>query len=169
MRSICTTKKKGGQCKFNGNGATNLVRTISSISFTQLATFGRRHHSPPYSILCASLRGRHPNVTFPWDSQVGVPKLRLLLSQNFGHSYIFEIKFVLRMRNKYFIAFKKDLSKGVQHALIGPHLTLAFKGFVVGSQIPNLTLAFSFDHNSCKSGLNEQCEGTLSIYFSRPF
>jgi hypothetical protein len=30
-------------------------------------------------------------------------------------------------------------------------------------------MAPSFDHNSCKSSLNEQCKGILSIYASRPF
>jgi len=59
---------------------------------------------------------------------------------------------------------QKDLSKGLKHALIGPHLTPTFKGFVVKNQIPNLTLAPSFDHNSRKSSLNEQWEGTWSIY-----
>jgi hypothetical protein len=48
-------------------------------------------------------------------------------------------------------------------------LTLTFKGFLVGNQIFNLILTLSFDHNSCKSHLNEQWEGTLSIYASRPF
>jgi len=42
---------------------------------------GRRHHSPPYSIFYAFPWGLHPNVTFPWDSHVGVPKLGFLLSQ----------------------------------------------------------------------------------------
>jgi hypothetical protein len=42
-----------------------------------------------------------------------------------------------------------------------------FKGFVVG--IFNLIPALSFDHNLCKSGLNEQCKGTLNICVSRPF
>jgi hypothetical protein len=59
----------------NGNGATDLIRTISNISFTQLVTFGRRYHSLPYSIFCASPWGLHSNVTFPEDSQVGVPKM----------------------------------------------------------------------------------------------
>jgi len=44
-----------------------------------------------------------------------------------------------------------------------------FQGFVVESQIPNLTIALFKNHNSCKSCLNEQCEGTLSICASRPF
>jgi hypothetical protein len=40
-------------------------------------------------------------------------------------------------------------------------LTLALKGFVIESQIPNLTHAL-FYHNSCKLDLNEQCKGTLT-------
>jgi hypothetical protein len=64
---------------------------------------------------------------------------------------------------------QKDLSNNIYHAPIEPHLTLAFKGFVVGSQIFNLILTPSFDHNSCKLGLNEQFEGILSIYVSKPF
>jgi hypothetical protein len=34
---------------------------------------------------------------------------------------------------------QKDLSNNVFHAQIGVHLTFALKGFVVGSQISNLT------------------------------
>jgi hypothetical protein len=54
----------------------------------------------------------------------------------------------------------KYLSNGVWHSPIGVHLTPTFKRFVVESQIPNLILAPSFDHNSCKSALNEQCKST---------
>jgi hypothetical protein len=67
----------------------------------------------PISILCASPWGLHPNVTFPWDSQVGVPKLGLLLSQNFGCSYLSQIKFILKIRGQYFIALKRYISNGV--------------------------------------------------------
>jgi hypothetical protein len=35
------------------------------------------------------------------------PKLGILLSQNFGHSYLSQIKFVLKMRGQYLIALKK--------------------------------------------------------------
>jgi hypothetical protein len=40
---------------------------------------------------------------------------------------------------------QKDLSYGVLHAPIRDHLTPALRGFMVGSQIPNLTFTFSFD------------------------
>jgi len=88
MKSTCTTRKKGDWCKSNANGVVNLVRTNLSTSFTWLATFKRKHHSPSYNILCDFLWGLHLNNIFSHDSQVGVPKLRLLLSQNFGRSYL---------------------------------------------------------------------------------
>jgi hypothetical protein len=66
-------------------------------------------------------------------------------------------------------SLQKYLSNDVWHASIKPHLTLAFKEFVVKNQNFNLTHALSFYHYSYKSGLNEQYEGTLSTYTSRPF
>jgi hypothetical protein len=81
-------------------------RDNSSTNFTQLATFGRRHHSPPCNILCASLWELHPNVTFPQYSQMGVPKLRFLLFQNFGHLYFPQLNFFLKFSRPYFIAFE---------------------------------------------------------------
>jgi hypothetical protein len=70
---------------------------------------------------------------------------------------------------QYFIALEKVFQmvySTPQSDLIWP---LSFKGLVVGSQIPNLTPAPSFDQNSCKSSLNEKCEGNLSIYVLKPF
>jgi hypothetical protein len=64
---------------------------------------------------------------------------------------------------------QKDFSNGVLNPPIEDHLTPTLREFVVGNQIPNLTPNPSFDHNSCISNLNEQCEGTLGIYTSIPF
>jgi len=89
----------------NENGGANLIGTTSNTSFTWHTTFGRKHHFPPYNILCAFPRGLHPNVTFFRVSQVKVPKLGLLLFQNFGCSYFSQIKSVLRMQGQYFISF----------------------------------------------------------------
>jgi len=36
---------------------------------------GGSHYLPPYSNFCSSPRELHPNGTFSWDSQGGVPKL----------------------------------------------------------------------------------------------
>ncbi len=45
---------------------------------------GGSHHLPPYSILCVSPRGLHPNGFLSRDSQVRVPKLPKLNSYDFG-------------------------------------------------------------------------------------
>jgi hypothetical protein len=63
----------------NESGATNLIGTISKTSFTWLATFERKHHSPPYSIFYASPQILHPNVTLSLAFPLG-----FLLFQNFG-------------------------------------------------------------------------------------
>jgi hypothetical protein len=68
--------------------------------------------------------------------------------------------------------FLEPLKRSFQRCITCPNYTSfdpAFKGFMVESQISNLTLAPSFDHISCKSGLNEQCKLTLTIFISRPF
>jgi len=64
---------------------------------------------------------------------------------------------------------QKDIFNGVLHIPIGDDLTPTLKGFVVRSQIPNLTLDFSFDCNSYISGVIAQCKGILSIYISKHF
>jgi hypothetical protein len=69
------------------------------------------HHSRAYNILYDFPQGLHPNNIFSHDSQVGVPKLGLLLSQNFGRSYLFQNKFVLNMQRQYFIDLKKIFPK----------------------------------------------------------
>ncbi len=44
-----------------------------------------------------------------------------------------------------------------------------YQVLVVGSQIDNLTLDFSFGHNLCFKCLNGSCEHILNIYISRDF
>jgi hypothetical protein len=47
---------------------------------------GGSHHLPPYSTLCASPRGPHPNGFLSQDSQVGILKFpQLGLPQLWGH------------------------------------------------------------------------------------
>jgi hypothetical protein len=95
--------------------------------------------------------------------------LGFLLSQNFGCSYLPQIKIFLEHRTTITYSFQKYLSNGVLFAPIGNHLTPTLRGFVIGSQILNLTPDPSFDHNSCISSLNDQGEGTLDIFTLRPF
>jgi hypothetical protein len=74
---------------------------------------------------------------------VGIPKLGLLLSQNFGRLYFFQIKFVVKMQGQHLIALENIFSM-VYNTLITPHLTPTFKGFVVRNQILNLIPRFFF-------------------------
>jgi hypothetical protein len=84
----------------------DLIGTTSSTSFTRPATFRKKHHSFPYKIFCASSWVLHPNVIFPWNSQVRVPRLGLSLSQNVGCSFFFQINFFLKVQGQYFITFQ---------------------------------------------------------------
>jgi hypothetical protein len=63
-----------------------------------------------------------------------------------------------------FYSPQKDLFNSVLHSPIKDDLTSILRGFMVMSQIGNLTLDLSFDQNSCILGQNEQCKGTLGIY-----
>ncbi len=138
---------------------TNLVRTTSSISFTQPTTFGKRHQSLPYSILCVFLWGLHQNITFPRDSQV---------SQNFGRSYHSQIKFFLKIQRQYFISLKK-IFPTVYNMPNWSSFDPCFQGVCGRKSNWEFDFRPSFHQNSCKSCLNEQCEDTLNIYASKPF
>jgi hypothetical protein len=126
-------------CKLDINGEVDLISTTSSSSFTWPTTFGKRHHSLPYNILCDFLQRLHSNEIFSLDSQVGVPKLGLLLFQNFGHSYFSSNQTYLDHSRAIYYSPQKYLSNNVWHILIGVHLTFTLKGIVVGNQIFNLT------------------------------
>jgi hypothetical protein len=106
------------------------------------------------SFLCDSLQGYIQMALFFRDSQKEIPKLGPLLSWNFGRSYLPQFKPFWSIWGNYFIALKWYF----QHYITCPnqnYLTLILRGFVVGSQIPNLTPNPSFDHNSCILCLNE--------------
>jgi len=109
MISTCKTQKKRWLVQMNGSGVADLVKTTSSTNFTWPTTFGRRHHSHPYSILYASLWGLHPYVT----SKIGSPK-----TWSFDVPQLWTITF---LSNQIFFAntseisysLQKDLSNGV--------------------------------------------------------
>ncbi len=75
---------------------------------------------------------------FPQNFEMGVSKLGLLLSQNYRHSYLPQNQACLEHARAISYSSQKDISNGVLHAPIRAHVTLALKGFVVGSQILNL-------------------------------
>jgi len=64
---------------------------------------GGSHHLPPYSILCTTFQGLHPNGSFSRDSQVGVPKLsRNCLGWNPGTlgAHNFRLQILIATRSK---------------------------------------------------------------------
>ncbi len=71
----------------NESGAINLVETTLSTSFTWFITFGKRHQSLPYSIICAflgdymqmSLFSRFPNES-PRIGTFVVPEFWMFIS-----------------------------------------------------------------------------------------
>jgi hypothetical protein len=80
-------------------GVTNFVGATSSINFTWPTTFRRKYHSFTCNI-SMTLRMGYIQMTFFLETPVWE-------SQNFEHSYFLQIKSVLGMQGKYFIAFKK--------------------------------------------------------------
>jgi hypothetical protein len=59
------------------NGFNKGLRSTSNLNLQDSPRpgLGGSHHLPPYSIVCASPRGPHPNGILSHDSQMGVPKL----------------------------------------------------------------------------------------------
>jgi len=138
----------------------DLVRIISNSSFTWPTTFARRHHSPPYNICFITICEGYIQMAF-FPRTLIVPKFYPLMF--YSNQTCFEhVKII-------FYNLQKDLSNGIWYVSIEAHLTLILKGFVVGSQIFNLTPNFSFDCNSCISNLNKQCKCILNIYTLKPF
>ncbi len=130
---------------------------------------GGSHHLPPYSILCVTPPHLHPNGYFSRDSQGGVPKL-----SRFGLPRLWALitsclDLWLGWGMKQTCNFLWELSNGVSHSTYTHRVRLDSRLLVVESQIANLTLGLSFDHNLCCRCPNGSCEGILDIYTSRPF
>jgi hypothetical protein len=63
----------------------------------------------------------------------------------------------------------RDLSNDISHSQFGGREEVDFRLLMVGSQIASLTPGPSFAHNLGCGCPNDQCEGILDIYTSRPF
>jgi hypothetical protein len=78
MKSTYITKKIGLLMQVEWKWCGEFSRGNLKHKFYTIATFGRRHHSPPYNIFCASTWGQHPNVTFCRSLSLGfTPKARV--------------------------------------------------------------------------------------------
>jgi hypothetical protein len=127
------------------------------------------HHFPPYSILCASPRGPHPNGILSQDSQVGVSKFpNLGLLRLWGPITLFaNLQLIWSQRKS--CSFHWDLFNGMWHATCTQGNRVDSRLLVVGSQTANLTPNPSSDHYLYFRCPNGSCEPISNIYFSRAF
>jgi hypothetical protein len=130
---------------------------------------GGSHHLPPYSILCASPRGPHPNGTLSRDSQVGVLKFpNLRLSQLWGPiTFSTDLWSIWSMKQSCSPCW--ELSNGMWQDTCTQGNRVNSRLLVVGSQIVNLTPNLSFDHNLCFRCPNGTCEPILEIDVLKDF
>jgi hypothetical protein len=130
---------------------------------------GGSHHLPPYSILCASPRGPHPNGFLSRDSQVGVSKFEQpRLSQLSGRiTSCADLRLQWGLKQSYNL--RREFSNGMLHISWTQGNRVDSQLLVVGSQTTNLTPDLSFGHNLCFRCPNGRCEPILDIYASISF
>ncbi len=148
-----------------------------------LSTFGARtshgqiqihkiHHGPdlrkpppsPYSILCASPWGQHPNGIL-----LGVPKFPKLGLLRLWGPITFCVHLWLRWGLKQSCNPHWELSNGMSYATCTQENQGDSRLLVVGSQIVNSTPGPSFGHNMCFRCPNGSCEPISDIYVPRAF
>jgi hypothetical protein len=127
------------------------------------------HHLPPYNILCNSPWDLHPNGSFSWDSQSGVPKLSWFRLPGLWTLITPCLKLRSGRGLNQSCSFCRELSNGVLYFTCTHRNRVDSRFFVVGSQIANLTPDPSFDHNLCCRCPNGSCKAILDIYTSRSF
>ncbi len=132
-------------------------------------SLGGSHHLPPYSILCSSPRGPHPNGFSSRDSQVEVLKFpQLGLLQLWGR-----ITSCAELWSWWGIKQScnpcREFSNTMSHVTCTQGNRVDSWLLVVGNQTPNLTPSLSFGHNLCYRCSNGQCEPVLDIYASITF
>jgi hypothetical protein len=130
---------------------------------------GGSHHLPPYSVLCASPRGPHPNGFLSRDSQVGVPKLQQLgLLRLWGR-----ITSCADLWSQWSLmqscSLRQNIFNGMLRVACMHRNQVDSWLLIVESQTANLTPGHSFGHNLCYKCPNGQCELILGIYVWRFF
>jgi hypothetical protein len=127
------------------------------------------HHLPSYSILCSFARRLHPNGSFSWDSQGGVPTLSRFGLPRLWASITSRPKLGLGRGSNQSCSSPQELCNAMSHTIIGRQEEVDSRLLVVGSQIASLTFGPSFVHNLGCRCPNGQYEVSLDIYTSRPF
>jgi len=130
---------------------------------------GGSHHLPPYSILCASPRGSHPNGFLSQDSQVGIPKLLKLGFPWLWGTITLCANLQLRWGVKQSYSPYQELFNSMLHGTCIQGNWGDSRLLVVWSQTANLTPCPSFDHNLCFRCPNGSYEPILDIYVSIAF
>jgi hypothetical protein len=126
---------------------------------------GGSHHLPPYSILCTSARGPHPNGF----SFSGLPKSRQLGLLGLWSPIILRADLRSWRNLKQSCSSCRELSNDMWRVVCNQVNRVDSWLFVVGSQIGSSTPGLSFGHNLCFRCPNEQCEPILDIYVPRAF
>ncbi len=169
MKSICTTKKRRRLVQVEWTWCNKLSKDNFKHKLCTTHNLWEEATLPSLQyILCLSTRTTskyHFSLGLPTES----PKIKIFIISKLWTFIFFSNQIYFENARGIFHSLQKGLFNNVQNTLIGIHLTPIFKGFFIKSQILNLTLAPSFDHNSCKSRLNEQCVDTLNMYASKPF
>jgi hypothetical protein len=105
MRSICTTKKIGRLVQIEWKWCNKVNKDNLKHKLYTTCNHWEEAPLPSIDILCLST-GNTSKCHF----SPRLPKLGLLLSQNFGCSNLSQIKSILRMQGNYFIALKNIFS-----------------------------------------------------------
>jgi hypothetical protein len=130
---------------------------------------GGSHHLPPYSILCGWSRRLHPNGTFCWDSQNGVPKLSRVGVLELWTATTPRPKLGSGRVLNQSCSSHRELFNAMSHTRIGCQEEVDSRLLVVGSQTASLTPGPSFAHNLGCRCRNDQYEAIFDIYASRSF
>ncbi len=136
--------------------------------FTTARTWGKPPPSP-YSILCVSSRGSHPNDILSRESHLGVPKFPKLRFPQFCSPITLCEELRLRRSLKQSCSSHQELSNDMSHTTWKQGNRVDSRLLMVGNQIANLTPDLSFGHNLCFKCPNGSCEPILDIYVSIDF
>jgi hypothetical protein len=113
------------------------------------------HHFPPYSILCTSPQGPHPNGFLSRDSHLGVPKLPKLGLSRLWNPITLRANLESKCGLKQSCSPRRELFNSMSHAIYRQVNRVDSPLFLVESQIGNLIPDPSFGHNLCFICLNE--------------
>jgi hypothetical protein len=118
---------------------------------------GGSHHLSPYSILCASPWGPHPNGFLSRDSHL-FPHMGLLqIWERIISCAYLRLRWVLKQSCNPC----QELSNSMSHITCTQGNRVNSRFLMVGSQTANLTPNLSFGHNLCFKCPNEQCKPIL--------